>query len=230
MSSIVPQSVTPLKRCTVCGLGKPATPEFFNRCARKKDGLKPQCKDCTRAQSREYQSRPEIKQRMRVYHQSWGPQYRARPDVAPLMKAYRDAYNAKYRSENRERLSADKKRRYRDDPAVRARTKATHYAWNHRPENRERLRARNHNRHARQKGAEGSFTEQDMRLQYQRQKGKCYWCHQAIAWDKRHDDHITPLNRGGSNWPDNLCVSCPRCNLSRHDKLPHEWPEGGRLL
>lgn len=43
-------------------------------------------------------------------------------------------------------------------------------------------------------------------------------------------DHVVPLVKGGSNGPDNLVIACSTCNLRKNDKLPHEWPEGGRLL
>lgn len=36
-------------------------------------------------------------------------------------------------------------------------------------------------------------------------------------------DHLVPLNRGGTNYEDNLAPSCRRCNSSRKDKLLTEW-------
>jgi 5-methylcytosine-specific restriction endonuclease McrA len=41
---------------------------------------------------------------------------------------------------------------------------------------------------------------------------------------------VVPLSRGGSNGPENIVIACPTCNLAKKDKMPHEWPEGGRLL
>lgn len=36
-------------------------------------------------------------------------------------------------------------------------------------------------------------------------------------------DHIRPLSRGGSNWPDNLACACASCNRSKNDKTLDEW-------
>jgi 5-methylcytosine-specific restriction endonuclease McrA len=65
--------------------------------------------------------------------------------------------------------------------------------------------------------------------QYKNQCGKCYYCHIKVG-QTYHVDHIIPLSKGGSNGPENLVISCPRCNHRKQDKLPHEWPEGGRLM
>jgi 5-methylcytosine-specific restriction endonuclease McrA len=46
-------------------------------------------------------------------------------------------------------------------------------------------------------------------------------------------DHIVPISCGGDDLPDNFAVSCPSCNLSKHDHLLHEWkrcPERIRRL
>lgn len=75
----------------------------------------------------------------------------------------------------------------------------------------------------------GTHTAGDIKDQYTRQKGKCFWCGEIVG-KNYHVDHVVPLARGGSNWPDNLVISCPTCNMRRRDKLPHEWAEGGRLL
>jgi hypothetical protein len=55
-----------------------------------------------------------------------------------------------------------------------------------------------------------------------RQRGACFWC----ECDIRHNwqlDHIRPLGTAyfcGDNAPDNVCLSCPACNRSKHDMPP----------
>ncbi len=90
-------------------------------------------------------------------------------------------------------------------------------------------RARFQRRRVRELAAQGAHTPQDIKDQYKRQKGCCYWCGVKVG-RTYHVDHIVPLARGGTNWPENIVIACPTCNLSKKDKLPHEWPEGGRLL
>lgn len=72
-----------------------------------------------------------------------------------------------------------------------------------------------------------AYTSADVDLQYRSQRGKCWHCGKSIN-DGYHIDHLIPLNRGGSNKANNIVISCPHCNLSRQDKLPHEW--NGRLI
>lgn len=99
--------------------------------------------------------------------------------------------------------------------------------------NRESVYARakfaRHARRARIRSAKGNFTIKDVEAQFARQKGKCYYCGSKVG-DTYHVDHIVPLSRGGSNGPENIVIACPPCNLSKGNKLPHEWSQGGRLL
>ena len=39
----------------------------------------------------------------------------------------------------------------------------------------------------------------------------------------RHVDYIMPLFQGGTNWPDNLQLLCPRCNRAKGSLLPETW-------
>lgn len=70
--------------------------------------------------------------------------------------------------------------------------------------------------------AEGTHTEQDIVDLYDLQDGRCVYCAMPVG-DNYHVDHMTPLSRGGSNWPDNLAITCPPCNLSKNDKTADEF-------
>ncbi len=58
---------------------------------------------------------------------------------------------------------------------------------------------------------------------------ECSYCKIALSTEK-HVDHMLPLNRGGTHTKENLCVTCPRCNLSKGDKTPEEFSEFRKLL
>ncbi len=72
---------------------------------------------------------------------------------------------------------------------------------------------------ARRRGAEGHFGIKDIRalLVIQYALCACVGCgfDLSVAY---HIDHIQPISRGGSNWPSNLQLLCPRCNHAKHAK------------
>lgn len=90
----------------------------------------------------------------------------------------------------------------------------------------------NRNRRSAKKGAEGRHTTSDITALLQRQKYKCAECSTSVRMKSfRHIDHIVPLSRGGSNWPTNLQVLCPPCNLKKAAKDPIDFARSkGRLL
>lgn len=102
--------------------------------------------------------------------------------------------------------------------------------WN--AANKEKVSENNRNAKARRKGADGKHTAQDIRDILKRQKFKCAECKTSVRKkSNRHTDHIMPIALGGSNWPSNLQILCPDCNLSKNAKHPIDWARTkGRLL
>lgn len=78
------------------------------------------------------------------------------------------------------------------------------------------------NNKARRKGAEGNFTPDDVRRIIDEQGGQCVYCNADVTAE-RHVDHKTPIVRGGTNWPSNLQVLCPNCNLRKGAKTHEEF-------
>jgi 5-methylcytosine-specific restriction endonuclease McrA len=100
----------------------------------------------------------------------------------------------------------------------------------YREQHLENKRVNNSLRRARKQAAEGSYTAAELQEQYKRQKGKCHWCGCKLPKKGWHPDHVIPLVRGGSNYISNIVCSCAVCNLSKHNKLPHEWDGTDKLL
>ena len=163
---------------------------------------KTRCKECVREYGAAYRERNGEKSNAasRAWRSANPEKYMAQ------QRAYREA--------NREKCNAatrawNKAYPEKLDAAVRAWQRA----------NPEKCIAIDHARRARIRGAEGTFTADDWRAIKERQHSCCALCK---AHRKLEVDHIVPLSRGGSNWPDNIQGLCRSCNARKNDKLPHE--------
>jgi 5-methylcytosine-specific restriction endonuclease McrA len=205
-----------MKQCTKCEEYKPATTEFFARCKANRSGFHSLCKKCAAEYGRTW--RTANAERLTKSKRAYATANKER------LREYFSAYYAENREQIKERVRlwcANNKERKREYHRV--------YTQVWRTANREKTRAIVRRRRAIKRSAEGTHTAEDIRLQYERQKGKCYYC-QVKVRKTYHVDHVIPLARGGSDGPENLVIACPNCNQSKNDRLPHEWPQGGKLL
>jgi hypothetical protein len=231
------------RRCSQCGDVKAVSE--FSRNSSARDGVRNQCKGCQAERARRY--RAEHAEERREYNRQYNAKhpeeerernrrYRAKhPDEG---REYSRQYNAKHPEEERERA-----RRYRAKHPDEGREYSRRYRAEHAEERREynrRYRAkhpdegrvRRHKRRAFLQAAPGHHTAADVRLQIRAQTDKrgrliCWWCDEPIE-GTYHEDHRIPLDRGGSNWPENIVIAHATCNLSKGAKLP--WEFCGRLL
>jgi 5-methylcytosine-specific restriction endonuclease McrA len=153
---------------------------------------------------------------------------RAKEAVSRHYAANRDAvlaYSKEYRTENAERIAAAKRteqyRQYKSE-----------YDKKYRCENLDRVRAKKVARRAIQLSAPGRFSAEDVRELLKAQGSKCanLTCRKPIKRRSYHIDHVVPLSKGGSNWPDNLQLLCPACNLRKQAKPPEQWAAENGLL
>lgn len=146
----------------------------------------------------------------------------ANPDK---VKAQQHRYYARHRAK---RLAAQKAyyaanaderrqyaKRYRDENAEKVRAaQAEYYA-----RNRERFYEAVRRRQALLAGAP-VVEKIDRKYIIARDKRICHICWKRVT-GKVELDHLVPLSKGGSHTHDNLAVSHPHCNRSRHDgRLP----------
>lgn len=153
--------------------------------------------------------------------------------------------SARWREENPEKVRAQNKcwyernrqsalsysKQYRKDNPEKC--KIARDLWAER--NKERLsqlrRAASFRRRVREAMAEGTHTVDDIKRLLIEQRRHCAACNADLNKTGYHVDHIQPLARGGTNWPDNLQILCPPCNLSKGAKDPAEWAQSrGKLL
>jgi 5-methylcytosine-specific restriction endonuclease McrA len=200
-----------LKRCTHCKEVFQATNEFFHRNKQSPDGLSIYCAKCAVQikQDNDANISEEPKQKRKEY------QIQYRPRKSELRKLAYWANPVKYRTLSLNWANANRERVIQ---------RSVEWQKN----NPDKVRARTHRRRARIHEAGGTFTADDVKLQFRSQKGLCWWCGEKIKGKKYHADHLIPLARGGTNAPNNIVISCPKCNLSKGKKLPHEF--NGRLF
>ena len=84
-------------------------------------------------------------------------------------------------------------------------------------------------RRARVRGAEGTFTRDDIERLYTLQKGRCVFCLEPLGEDF-HVDHYLPLARGGANARSNLRLLHEACNLAKSAKHPIDHAKENGLL
>jgi hypothetical protein len=212
---------TPLKRCSACGNSYPATTDFFHRYARAKDGLQVRCKSCVSNYGKEYRNIPEVQDHRRELRRAYKKLPIARAHQRKYAKKYwkrPEVLQRKYWNRNPERLRA-----YYKLPHVRA--KKNVYG---------------HNRRARKSAVPGTLTPQQILIKLKAQKYRCYYAACGYAKFEKingkyiyHLEHTVPLSRPEAlprHDVNYVVLSCPTCNRIKHNRLPHEWGDGGRLF
>ena len=159
---------------------------------------------------------------------TWEQHLRERAERKATERARITEKAREYWEANRDTINAKKRQDRLDNPGRESRASKE---W--RKNNKEKGRHAVRRRRARRKGAGGSHTVEDVRaiVAMQTPAGKrnprCWWCDEEIG-GTYHVDHRIPLAKGGGDEPGNLVIACPRCNLSKHTRMPHEF--AGRLL
>lgn len=207
------------KICTKCGEELPATGEYFP--LGKVTGVpNSPCRKCRADRLREWReaNKEHVKEYAKQYQANHRPEKRARDKV--YRETHRDTFlacmrrwyeqNKEYaQQQNKEWAAAneDKMRQYKRD-------------WNKRNPDYCRMNARL--RHARKRTNGGVLTQEDVKGQYIRQNGKCFYCGKKLN-DEYHIDHVTPVALGGTTSPENIVVTCPKCNFKKNSKHPMDF-------
>ncbi len=248
MDDTIPQD-TPQKQCSKCKQFFPATTEFFNKHSR--GGLQPRCKPCRKEdrkiyndahveENRQYQQ--EHQEAARIRSRRFSERHQEEEYIRK--KRYSETHREQERmrgrrhyEENREQERI-RKRRYVEKNREKEQARQRRYYKTHLEKERARGRVNAQKRHAHQKNLEGQLSVQQIQSKLKAQKYQCYYCfHKFEQGPDRmyiyHLDHVIPISRpefAPRHDASYIVLACPHCNLSKHDRLPHEWPRGSRLL
>lgn len=211
--------ISTVKVCSRCGEVKPADSAHFSV---NGDKLRSYCKQCARGFNHEYYANNADSERARskAYHQAHGAEKREEKRVydreySRINSAKKRLKTAEFRKNNPEYMIE-----WRVNNAERLRE------WRKSEDGRRASGAIAHRRRARKLKVGGSYTAADIEDIRKAQGNRCYLCGKSLVRGY-HVDHFIPLALGGSNNPGNLRLACPKCNLSKGAKHPHDM---GRLI
>ena len=189
------------KKCTRCG----SDTNGYYKDKRATDGQKSECKKCF----------GEIAAAWKKAHPE-----RAKQIAQKSVKKNREKYRgrvARYQRENREQIRrvhiAWVERNPEKIDSYEARLKQARKEW--KKANPLAMLAYSQKRRAMKKQAEGVFSPADVGRMLVEQGGSCAACRVDLSASGYHVDHIRALAKGGSNWPENLQLLCPRCNTTK---------------
>lgn len=200
-----------IKICNICGTAKPANQ--FSKKADSKDGLHPNCKECSRLITKAWREKNAE---------------RAAESCLKWREAHREYLREKalehYR-QNKEKRLVSMRQWQRENRSKIMETRRVYVSAN-----KEAIAAGKRLYKARKRNAEGKHTGEDVKRLMVLQRKRCANCGTDISSDY-HVDHVIPLSKGGGNGADNIQLLCPTCNIRKKDKDPIAFAnQMGRLL
>lgn len=180
------------------------------------------CVACARAKESKIRKLGLRKEYARLYAREWRERNAERSREINRKCYAKNAENIREavrlrRAQNPEGHRSVLRKSYRKNKARRSSDAKTYRA-----SNPERISALKRSYKASKRAAGGRFSLEDIVALFKAQSGACAACACDIS-DRYHVDHVMPLSRGGTNWPDNLQLLCPTCNLSKGQKPMSEW-------
>lgn len=198
----------------------PTSSNYFHRDKTKRDGLSTTCKACAQVNRRKWYL--ENREHAIEYSKQWVADHYEETLAynrvwrrANLARVY--GYDRAWKRKHRDVYLKGRRRRYLQDVEARR-----YEAKRWKQTNPDKARLQWKVRQARKRSAEGKHSSSDITELYETQHGLCAYCGIRL-FDEYHVDHMHPLSKGGSNWPENLALACEFCNLSKSDKLLSEW-------
>lgn len=215
-----------MKVCTKCGRELPATQEYFYRKSASKDGLRTECKECHKPNSK--------KEYIPVGYKRCSNCAQVLPastDYFYRKKAGKYGFDSRckecvieYRNNNKKRYKKYYELYYVEN---KDRILERNSKWHKR--NKNSAISRKQRRRAKKHKLPATLTEK----QWNRIKVifnlECAYCgmseeeHIEKYNEQLHQEHFIPLSKGGEYSHNNIVPSCRSCNASKHDEDFFEW-------
>lgn len=212
---------TPLKKCTKCGIEKPATTEYFARARSESDGFQFKCKQCNAVYRKEH-----IREGKEYYQRNY----------AKNKERVRD-----YQLRNAERIAVTRRANYKRN-AEEIRRKSRDY----KDKNRDKIRQReidyfrknphikrtiDNRRRAKKINVDASLNTQQWIRCLEYFHHCCAVCGKPQGlWHIIAQDHWISISSGGATSATNIIPLCHAkkdgtdgCNNSKYNKHPEEW-------
>jgi 5-methylcytosine-specific restriction endonuclease McrA len=191
--------VEAIKQCVGCGETKPVS--AFHKQKQQPDGYRPRCKVCRKPETEAwYQKYKEgIKARSKAWRETHREQY------AKMMRDWR-AKNRDYKRRLDQKYYADHTEERKE--------------YGQRPEVRVRARQSAKNQKAKRKLAMGAAHHPITAAEWLQIKADysslCAYCNaRETPEESLTQDHVIPLNKGGSHTADNIVPACGECNTTK---------------
>jgi 5-methylcytosine-specific restriction endonuclease McrA len=222
------------KECTQCSEVKALT-EFYKK-ATGRLGLDAECKTCKKRRALIWaQANPENRQvicrkwieknpeKNAEIHREYSKRYR-KANKESVYAAHREWMKA-----NRDLVNANRRRRYSQDDAKRAKHQEKALEWGKaNPDKRraivEKYRIR---RELQLTEVRCDFTAEQWTEKKRRYKHKCYYCGEKKPLSQ---DHIVPVSKGGEHTWSNIIPACLSCNARKGTKAAEEFMQPERIL
>lgn len=222
-----------LKKCNICGLEYPATPEYFYRHKDAKDGLRKECKACHNKKKAEYREKNrEIinekmreyrskhiervrEQRRRYYHKHKDEIAKERKEKYPQIREQHLERCRKYYLKNREKIL-----KWDSEYARENREKLREYEKKYYHTNKEKIRQKRNRRRSRKNKLPATLTSEQWNIIKEFFNNKCAYCGAEAELEQ---EHFIPLVKGGGYTPNNIIPACRSCNASKNNKDFFDW-------